>query len=137
MNNTKHALATTPSPSCQQVIDHCNQNTSMPEVKGISQKVVEAMIARQGRFSMEVDDVAEDLELSVEELRYQLKQEGEAFRQLRTQVRHSLAVLHLIEGTSIDDIACRLGFSARNTFTDAFKRWTGLPPNQFRKYYAS
>ncbi len=137
MNNTKYALNTTPSLSYQQVIDQCNPDSTLPDVKGISQKVVEAIVARQGLFSMEVNDVAEDLGLSVEELRYQLKQDGEEFRQLRTQVRHNLAVLHLIEGTSIDDIACRLGFSARNTFTDAFKRWTGIPPNQFRKYYAS
>ena len=38
--------------------------------------------------------------------------------------------------TALDELASRLGFSDQSSFSQAFKRWTGVPPGQWRKQSA-
>lgn len=81
-----------------------------------------------------MDDIADDLCVSLRTLRRQLKEEGTSFRALTDEVREMLAV-HLIQETTLtmEQIAIRLGYSDTANFFHAFKRWTGFPPKHFRR----
>jgi len=48
-------------------------------------------------------------------------------------MRKSLAVSYLRDSSLVlAEIAYLLGYSGMSSFSDAFKRWTGLSPGQFR-----
>jgi AraC-like DNA-binding protein len=50
-----------------------------------------------------------------------------------TEVRHELAVRHLIERRlAIGEIAFLLGFSEVSAFHRAFRHWTGHAPHAYR-----
>jgi AraC-like DNA-binding protein len=53
---------------------------------------------------------------------------------LLDEVRHALATQWLAQGnSSIETIGLRLGFTDRRSFTQAFTRWTGVPPSHWRR----
>ena len=61
-------------------------------------------------------------------------EEGVSFLELKDQIRYNLAVSALkSKKSSIEDISEALGFSDRNCFTRAFKRWSGVSPSAFRQ----
>lgn len=77
--------------------------------------------------------VASELAMSERSIQRGLREEGTSYRQLVDEVRKDLALHHLARpGTSATDVAFLLGFSEPSAFTRAFRRWTGLPPTQFR-----
>lgn len=106
-----------------------------PVLKGFAELVVSALIERTGSFTMEIQDVADDLGVEVDEIKYRLKVDGEGFKDLRKQVRRHLAIKYLLDGVSIEKISCDLGYSDRESFSAFFKVNTGFPPNKFKKYY--
>lgn len=75
-----------------------------------------------------IESVAEQLGISRQTLYRQLKLEGTTFEETLDRVRHDLAMRLLREGTTVTEIANRLGFSERSAFSRAFKRWTGRSP---------
>jgi AraC-like DNA-binding protein len=77
--------------------------------------------------------VAEILGVSARTLHRRLKDEGTTFRGIVTELRLRLARQHLAAGWySIAEIAVLLGFSNANAFHQAFRRWTGQTPAQWR-----
>jgi AraC-like DNA-binding protein len=49
-------------------------------------------------------------------------------------VRYKLAQQWLRDSSMpIEDISDRLGFSDRRSFTQAFSRWSGVTPSQYRR----
>jgi AraC-like DNA-binding protein len=77
--------------------------------------------------------VAADLHLTPRTLQRKLVAEGTTYRTLVDAVRQELAESYLADGDfSLTEISYLLGFSSPAAFTRAFKRWTGLPPQQFR-----
>jgi AraC-like DNA-binding protein len=77
--------------------------------------------------------VAADLHLTSRTLQRKLVAEGTTYRTLVDAVRQELAESYLADGDfSLTEISYLLGFSSPAAFTRAFKRWTGLPPQQFR-----
>lgn len=80
-----------------------------------------------------IESVASSLGLSPRTLARRLDAQGMSYRELRDEARRRLAVKHLLEGVSIDEIAIRLGFSEGSSFHRAFKRWTGLTPSEYRR----
>ncbi len=103
-------------------------------VEGFAQQIVSALLGRVGAFTMEIQDVANDLGITVDEIRYQLKNQGEDFPSLRKRVRMHLAAKYLIEGKSIERIADELGYSEITIFSATFKSWAGMTPHKFKKY---
>ena len=58
------------------------------------------------------------------------------FAQLRDDLRFHYAIKYLIgEHMSVDTVSKALDFSDRTSFTNAFKRWTGLSPSVCRKLF--
>ncbi len=108
----------------------------LPEVYGVPGRVVEVLERRISKLSLAIDYVAEELNLSKRTLQRRLQQQNISFAQLRDQVRFHHAIQYLVEHNhSIDSISASLDFSDRTSFTNAFKRWTGLSPSTFRKLF--
>ena len=84
-----------------------------------------------GNIASEV--VASALHMSPRSLQRKLAAEGTAYRKLVDSVRQELAESYLADGNFIlTEISYLLGFSSQAAFTRAFKRWTGLTPQEFR-----
>ncbi|MDZ7923191.1 MAG: helix-turn-helix domain-containing protein [Marinagarivorans sp.] len=112
------------------------EQARLPEVYGIPSRVVEVLRRRIGQLPLGIGDVADDLNLSKRTLQRRLQQQDISFADLRDQVRFHYSVDYLVkQHMSIDTISASLDFSDRTSFTNAFKRWTGLSPSTFRKLF--
>lgn len=80
-----------------------------------------------------IERCADKLGMSVRTLQSRLSEEGARFSELVEKQRETLARAHLAEGRlSLDEIADRLGYGEQTSFGRAFKRWTGMTPQQYR-----
>jgi len=78
-------------------------------------------------------EVARQLGLSSRTLSRSLLAEGVTFTKILEELRAALARRYLRERElPISEIAWLLGYQEFGSFTHAFKRWTGMSPNQFR-----
>jgi AraC-like DNA-binding protein len=108
----------------------------IPHCEGVSGRVVTALHQRVGHSDLSIDRIAEDIGLSKRTLQRRLQQQNANFAQLRDDVRFNYSIKYLIdEHLSVDLVSKALDFSDRTSFTNAFKRWTGLSPSVFRKLY--
>ena len=87
-----------------------------------------------GQKPVNLETAAEYLGVTTHTLRRRLKSWGISFSQLKDDTRRDVA-LALLENNklTIQDIAARVGFSDSSTFTRAFKDWTHVAPNTYRK----
>ena len=84
--------------------------------------------------SPDQERICRRLATSPRSLRRRLEEEGTTFEALRTQLRSELARDYLSEPAwSISEVAFLLGFSEAAAFYRAFKRWTGVTPQAFRR----
>jgi AraC-type DNA-binding domain-containing proteins len=117
-------------------LDEYLEQARLPEVFGVPARVVEVLERRIGRAPLSVGGIAEELDLSKRTLQCRLQQQDVSFADLRDQVRFHYSIDYLIkQHLSIDSISASLDFSDRTSFTNAFKRWTGLSPSTFRKLF--
>lgn len=117
-------------------LDEYLQQARLPEVYGVPARVVEVLQKRIGHAPLSIGHVAEELNLSKRTLQRRLQQQDISFAELRDQVRFHYSIDYLIkQHLSIDSISASLDFSDRTSFTNAFKRWTGLSPSTFRKLF--
>ncbi len=117
-------------------LDEYLQQAKLPEVYGVPARVVEVLQKRIGHAPLSIGHVAEELNLSKRTLQRRLQQQDISFAELRDQVRFHYSIDYLIkQHLSIDSISASLDFSDRTSFTNAFKRWTGLSPSTFRKLF--
>jgi AraC-like DNA-binding protein len=80
------------------------------------------------------EELAQSVGASASTLRRRLEDEGCPYQMIKDELRRDMS-LHLLQNTrlSIMEIAFRVGFNETSTFHRAFRRWTGLPPGQFRE----
>lgn len=117
-------------------LDEYLEQARLPEVFGVPARVVEVLQRRIGHAPLSIGHVAEELNLSKRTLQRRLQQQDVNFAELRDQVRFHYSIDYLIkQHQSIDSISASLDFSDRTSFTNAFKRWTGLSPSTFRKLF--
>ncbi len=80
--------------------------------------------------------IARSLNLSVRNLQRKLQSEGISFKHLLDETRKELATQYIRDANRrIGEITYLLGFSEPSNFTRAFRRWTGLSPNEYRQKY--
>lgn len=105
--------------------------------RSITAKVKRRLLTREGMHTRldipSFEQLAENMEISTHTLRRRLKDEGHSFQEIKDSLRRGRAV-QLLQSShlSIAEIAEDLGFSEPAAFTRAFKKWTGLPPAEFR-----
>lgn len=85
----------------------------------------------EGEFTQ--DSVARSLGMSSRTLRRRLSDEGVSFQHLLDECRMRLAAFEfrVRDNVSIAQTALRLGYSEHSTFTRAFSRWSGMPPQRY------
>jgi AraC-like DNA-binding protein len=108
----------------------------IPHCDGVSARVVNALHLRVGNTELSIERVASDLNLTKRTLQRRLQDQNTNFAQLRDDLRFHYAIKYLIDDQlSVDRVSRALDFSDRTSFTNAFKRWTGLSPSAFRKSF--
>jgi len=80
-----------------------------------------------------MSNVARHLGMSARTLSRKLREEGVVFTTILDEARMALARSYLAErDLLISEIAWLLGYREVSSFTHAFRRWTGMTPQQFR-----
>ncbi|MCA1297121.1 AraC-like transcriptional regulator QhpR [Stappia indica] len=79
-------------------------------------------------------EIASVLGLSCSSFQKQLRRHGLAFPDILKAARHELA-LHYMDDPdmSLTEIAYNLGYSEQSAFTRAFRNWTGMSPQRYRR----
>lgn len=99
---------------------------------GTASQVCAMLLAQPGRFP-DIELLAQHLSISSRTLRRKLLMEGTSYQQLLDGVRHRLATDYLsTTKLNTEDVAASLGFSDAANFRQAFKRWTGRRPSDYR-----
>lgn len=100
---------------------------------GTAELVRAHLTASEGQTLVDLPQMARLLYTSERTLKRRLQIEGTSFRQLLAQAKQESAQELLVdEALAIEEIASRLGFSDSSSFSQTFKRWTGMAPGQWR-----
>jgi AraC-like DNA-binding protein len=95
---------------------------------------VERLLRSRLRQPPKLNDVARTLNLSERSLRRRLAESGRVFREIHDRVRAERALQLLQAGDlSVAEIGGEVGFSDPREFRRAFKRWTGMAPQDARR----
>lgn len=101
--------------------------------KLVEDKVRATIYSRLGRGALNQSRVASELGLSDRTLRRQLAARNTSFQSIVDDCRIRQAVLEITRcsSVSISEIALRLGYSEHSTFSRAFSRCMGVPPQTY------
>jgi AraC-like DNA-binding protein len=115
------------SRECARLLESFGGGTS------IARRVYRELMRTPGRFPG-IEGIAGSLCMTGRTLRRRLQAEGTSYADLLAHVRRALAEDYL-RGTrmNIDDIAAALAFSDARSFRQAFQRWTGCSPSDWRR----
>jgi AraC-like DNA-binding protein len=118
----------------KQIIQLCEkQAQAVRRTKTLSQEVAR-ILRNHPKDLLGLDDVASMLSVNSWTLRRKLKNEGNTFSEISSEVKMDMAKNYLRKNAlSIEEIAEMLGYSDASSFSKAFQAWAGQYPNQFRK----
>lgn len=118
----------------KQVVRLCEKEAqAVRRTETLSQEVARILRNHPGKL-LGLDQVASILAVNPWTLRRKLKNEGNTFSDISSEVRMDMAKNYLKRNAlSIEEIAEMLGYSDASSFSKAFQVWAGLYPNQFRK----
>jgi len=112
---------------CKKLVDARSSRT------GVAAQVRDRLMRTPGRIP-DMEDIAAEMNITSRTLRRHLTTEGASFRALLEEVRSTLAEELMTTATlTHSEIAERLGYADVTTFIEAFRRWKGVPPSEFRK----
>ena len=82
-----------------------------------------------------LESAAAALELSPRALSRRLAERGTTFSKIVDDTRRELALGYIADASlTLVDVAYLCGFSEQSAFNRAFKRWTGVPPGEYRRH---
>jgi len=103
-----------------------------------SHRVSEIILDMIDNQKTEIETIAKKLSTSPRNLQNRLKKEGVTYQKLLDDIRKEQA-RYLLENENIpiSEVAFLLGYSEQSAFGRAFKRWSGMTPNQYRLRFKS
>ena len=125
----------------QQVEQRTEQQAEQHQTKALVDQAgsvvdqIERVLAHKPRLlGLGLEALADELHLHARTLQRRLREAGDSHSAILGRVRYRLACQCLQDpAQSIEDISDRLGFSDRRSFTQAFTRWSGTTPSQYRR----
>ncbi len=113
---------------CEAVLSDKSRNLP-PIIVSVERAIADRMASGEANQNV----IAKDLGMSARTLSRRLAQENTTFFKVVEQLRSALAVNYLKDSElALAEIAFLLGYSGLSSFNDAFKRWTGKTPGQYR-----
>lgn len=101
--------------------------------KPLQSKIYNHLIRNSFLYSLSLESVAANFNMSVRSLQRKLKEEGTSFMEVVDTVKAELSIRYLQSGNyAIKEVAYMLGYNESSAFLRAFKRWTGKTPAHFR-----
>lgn len=80
-----------------------------------------------------IEDVAESLQMTSRTLRRRLTAEGSSFQNLKDEVNRDRAIFWLSQDITVADISRKCGYTEPGAFIRAFKQWTDMSPGDYRR----
>lgn len=116
----------------QEIEEASRQRRQAQGIIGSVKLAVGAQIRRNGEFSFST--IAVDLGIGERTLRDKLKAAGESYRNIVASERVERAKWLLAEGDlSLTQIALEIGFSEASALSRAFRSFSGISPQEYRK----
>ncbi|MGY2906222.1 helix-turn-helix transcriptional regulator [Bradyrhizobium sp. URHC0002] len=83
-----------------------------------------------------LEEIADEFSMQPRTLNRRLQAEGTTFRALTSEARFEVA-RQLLKGTRmrIADVALALGYANASGFSNAFHRWAGAAPSEWRSHH--
>jgi len=104
----------------------------------IRERVRAALLQMLPAGQSDIGEVASRLGLSKRSLQRQLGQQGSRFQDVLNQTRRELAEHYLSHADiTVAEVSWLLGFADVNSFTRAFRGWTGTTPGAWRAFRGS
>ncbi|RKF18021.1 AraC family transcriptional regulator [Alginatibacterium sediminis] len=101
-----------------------------------SERIAALLLSRPGQYPS-IEQTALEFGMSSRTLRRHLDKENSSYSAIVADTRFAVASQYLEQHQlSLDEIASRVGFSDVSNFRNAFKKWAGLSPSQYRKSMA-
>lgn len=99
----------------------------------LAQKIKDLVINEYQGAKPDMDTVAKHFNISARSLRRHLKENGYTYGKIIDDAQCEMAKqIFRQENVTIQEAGYRLGFSDVSSFHRAFKRWTGLTPQQYK-----
>lgn len=99
---------------------------------GLVQEVRELLLSKPGAFA-DLDELARELNMSPRTLRRRLEEVGTSYRRLVLQLRMEVASQYLSDSDlTFKQVASMVNYSQVSHFHQAFKRWSGMTPGEYR-----
>lgn len=118
--------------ACSAICDRLIPKTRVRE--DLRRAVQRLLLSKPEKKMLKLEDAANELRLSVSQLRKGLYRLGTSYKQVSLEVRMALAKHYLAEtNLKIDEIAYLLNYAHGGAFSRAFKTEFGYPPIQFRQ----
>lgn len=116
------------------VLDWLTPRPSVTLPLTLAERVAVTLARDLGTTAPSIDQVAQSVALSKRSLHRQLAAEGTSYQRLLDGLRRDEALRQALdEERQFKAIAGAVGFSDQRGFRRAFKRWTGVTPQQFRR----
>lgn len=97
-------------------------------------RMLQNLLQRQ-QVMLSLDECAAILGISPATIRRRLRDDGTSFRELRDDVRRTVATDLLADSTvSVEDVATRLDFCDSDALRLATRKWVGLSPSAYRRF---
>lgn len=103
-----------------------------PNGGSLQAKIFNFLLTNSYLYTMSLEAVAANFNVSPRTLQRKLKEEGISFLQIVDDVRQRLAIHYLTSGNyQVKNVAYTLGYNEQSAFIRAFKRWTGDTPKAY------
>ena len=106
----------------------------LPNSTTLDHRLQQAILTGLQKNLYQIEPISRQLGMSIRQLQRHLQQQDTTYQNRVQEVRHLLAEQYLKDPhLSLLEIALLLSYSEQSAFQRAFKHWTGLTPQQWRK----